>query len=246
MGLCGCFSFYPGKNLGAYGEGGAVVASDPDIVKKLRMLRDWGSARRYEHTLKGFNYRMDGIQGAILGVKMKHIEAWTEARRSRAAVYARTLADVPMQLPKERPGSRHVYHVYAVRTPERQRIHEALLEQGIHTGIHYPIPVHLQPAHADLGYEKGDFPVAERLAGEVLSLPMFPELTDTQIDEIGRVVRRIDDHEITKPRIHENHEITKNIDAVRRRSGANRTACDLRAFRVFRAFRDSAFRGLLT
>ena len=191
MGAIACFSFYPGKNLGAYGEGGAVVASDPDIVKKLRMLRDWGSARRYEHTLKGFNYRMDGIQGAILGVKMKHIEAWTEARRSRAAVYARTLADVPMQLPKERPGSRHVYHVYAVRTPERQRIHEALLEQGIHTGIHYPIPVHLQPAHADLGYEKGDFPVAERLAGEVLSLPMFPELTDTQIDEIGSVVRGV-------------------------------------------------------
>ena len=194
MGASAGFSFYPGKNLGAYGEGGAVVSSDPATVSKIRLLRDWGSARRYEHTLKGFNYRMDGIQGAILGVKMKYIESWTNARRSRAAIYARTLADVPMQLPKERPGSRHVYHVYAVRTPERQRIHAALLEQGIHAGIHYPIPVHLQPAHADLGYKKGDFPVAERIAGEVLSLPMFPELSEEQIGEIAATVRGVLQH----------------------------------------------------
>lgn len=194
MGASACFSFYPGKNLGAYGEGGAVVSSDPAIVSKIRLLRDWGSARRYEHTFKGFNYRMDGIQGAILGVKMKYIEKWTEARRTRAAVYARELAGLPVQIPRERPGNRHVYHVYAVRTPERQRIQAALQEQGIHTGVHYPIPVHLQPAHRDLGYKKGDFPVAERIASEVLSLPMFPELTDEQIGQIAATVRGVLQH----------------------------------------------------
>jgi dTDP-4-amino-4,6-dideoxygalactose transaminase len=191
MGALAAFSFYPGKNLGAYGEGGAVVSNDTEMVRQIRMLRDWGSARRYEHTFKGFNYRMEAFQGAILRVKMKYIEAWTEARRSRAAVYARALADAPMQLPEERPGCRHVYHVYAVRTPERDRIHATLREQGIHTGIHYPIPIHLQPAHADLGYKTRDFPVSEQLANEVLSLPMFPELTDEQIDEVATAVRDV-------------------------------------------------------
>jgi dTDP-4-amino-4,6-dideoxygalactose transaminase len=191
MGASAAFSFYPGKNLGAYGEGGAVVSSSPGIVSTVRMLRDWGAARKYEHTLKGFNYRMDGIQGAILRVKMKYIEAWTAARRSRAALYARHLGDVPMQLPQERPGSRHVYHVYAVRTRERQRVQAALLERGIHTGIHYPIPVHLQPAHADLGYTRGDFPVSEQLADEVLSLPLYPELTDAQVSDVAGALRRV-------------------------------------------------------
>ena len=191
LGLAGCFSFYPGKNLGAYGEGGAAVSSDARMLQQMRLLRDWGSPRRYEHTLKGFNYRMDGIQGAILRVKMKYIDAWTEARRSRAAVYARHLSDAPVQLPRERAGCRHVYHVYAVRTRERQRMQAALQAQGIHTGVHYPIPVHLQPAHADLGYKRGDFPVSEQLADEVLSLPMFPELTDGQVEEICTVVRGV-------------------------------------------------------
>ena len=185
------FSFYPGKNLGAYGEGGAVVSSRPDVVKTVRMLRDWGAARKYEHTLKGFNYRMDGIQGAILRVKMNYIETWTEARRARAALYARQLADLPMRLPKERPGCRHVYHAYTVRTRERQRIQAALQARGVQTGIHYPIPVHLQPAHADLGYKKGDFPVSEQLANEVLSLPMFAELTDEQVGEVVAALRGV-------------------------------------------------------
>jgi dTDP-4-amino-4,6-dideoxygalactose transaminase len=183
------FSFYPGKNLGAYGEGGAVVSSDPRMLHHMRMLRDWGSPRRYEHAIKGFNYRMDAIQGAILRVKMRHIEAWTDARRSRAAAYARHLADAPVRLPGERPGCRHVYHVYAIRTPERQGVRAALEERGIHTGVHYPIPVHLQAAHADLGYTRGDFPVSEQLAEEVLSLPIFPELTDDQVGEVCSVVR---------------------------------------------------------
>jgi dTDP-4-amino-4,6-dideoxygalactose transaminase len=191
MGAVSAFSFYPGKNLGAYGEGGAVVSSRPDIVKTVRMLRDWGAERKYEHTLKGFNYRMDGIQGAILRVKMRHIDAWTAARRSRAALYRHHLAGLPMQLPKERPGCAHVYHVYAVRTGERQRIQAALLERGIHTGIHYPIPVHLQPAHADLGYTKRDFPVAEQLAEEVLSLPIYPELSDAQVGEVAAALRGV-------------------------------------------------------
>ena len=191
MGAVAGFSFYPGKNLGAYGEGGAVVSSDPAMVKTIRMLRDWGAERKYEHALKGFNYRMDGIQGAILRVKMKYIESWTEARRSRAALYARQLEGLPMQLPKERPGCRHVYHVYTVRTRDRQRLQAALLERGIHTGIHYPIPVHLQPAHADLGYARGDFPVAEQLANEVLSLPIYPELSDAHVGEVADALRGV-------------------------------------------------------
>ena len=189
MGAVSAFSFYPGKNLGAYGEAGAVVSSTPEIVRTVRMLRDWGAARKYEHTLKGFNYRMDGIQGAVLGVKMKYIEAWTDARRSRAALYARHLHGLPMQLPTERPGCRHVYHVYTVRTRDRQRLQAALLERGIQTSVHYPIPVHLQPAHADLGYSRGDFPVSEQLADEVLSLPIYPELQDAQVAEVAAALR---------------------------------------------------------
>jgi dTDP-4-amino-4,6-dideoxygalactose transaminase len=189
IGTLAAFSFYPGKNLGAYGEGGAVVSSRPDLAAAIRMLRDWGAARKYEHVLKGFNYRMDGIQGAILNVKLSHLGAWTEARRSRAALYTSLLGDSPLVVPAERAGSRHVYHVYAVRTPERERVQEALQARGIHTGIHYPIPVHLQPAHADLGYRSGDFPVSEQLAREVLSLPLYPELTDDQVRQVAAALR---------------------------------------------------------
>ncbi len=184
MGTLGCFSFYPGKNLGAYGEGGAVVTSDPDLAAKVRLLRSWGEETRYEHKYRGFNYRMDGIQGAILGVKLRYMEAWTEARRARAAAYARLLGGT-VSVPAERPGSRHVYHVFAVRLADRDAWRAKLAEAGIQTGVHYPIPVHLQPAYRDLGYSRGDFPVAETAAGEVLSLPMFPELTDAQIEDVA-------------------------------------------------------------
>jgi len=189
MGRLGCFSFYPGKNLGAYGEGGAVVTSDPMMAEKVRLLRSWGEETRYEHKYRGFNYRMDGVQGAVLGVKLPFLEAWTEARRGRAAEYGRQLADTPAVVPSERRGSRHVYHVYVVRLPEREAWRARLTDAGVQTGVHYGIPVHLQPAYRDLGYSPGDFPVAERAATEVLSLPMFPELTDGQIETVGNLFR---------------------------------------------------------
>ncbi len=190
MGDVAAFSFYPGKNLGAYGEGGAVVTSNPELAKTVRVLRDWGQERRYEHRLKGFNYRMDGIQGAVLRVKLAHLEAWTAARRSRAALYDVLLQGGPIRTPVARPENRHVYHVYVVRTTDRPRLAQTLAEQQVHYGIHYPIPVHLQEAHRDLGYTSGDFPVSESIAHEVLSLPMFPELTNTQVETVAAAVRQ--------------------------------------------------------
>jgi dTDP-4-amino-4,6-dideoxygalactose transaminase len=189
MGDIAAFSFYPGKNLGAYGEGGAAVTNNPEYARMMRVLRDWGQERKYEHRYKGFNYRMDGIQGAILRVKLRHLEAWTEARRTRAALYDRLLADVDVQKPAARPDSRHVYHVYTLRTGDRERTQQMLRERGIATGIHYPIPVHLQEAHRDLGYKAGDFPNAERAAREVMSLPMYPELSDRQVEEVAAAIR---------------------------------------------------------
>jgi len=185
IGQIGCFSFYPGKNLGAYGEGGAVVTSDPEIAKKIRLLRAWGEETRYEHKYRGFNYRMDGVQGAILGVKLRYLEAWTEARRRNAAEYARRLAETSVELPRERRDVRHVYHLYVVRLQQRDAWRERLSDAGVQTGVHYPIPVHLQPAYRDLGYAAGAFPVCERAAAEVLSLPMFPELTSDQIAQVA-------------------------------------------------------------
>jgi dTDP-4-amino-4,6-dideoxygalactose transaminase len=189
MGDIGCFSFYPGKNLGAFGEGGAAVTSHPEYAETMRLLRSWGEKTRYEHSIKGFNYRMDGIQGAILGVKLGHLEAWTEARRSHAAAYDRLLAGTPARPPVERPGVRHVYHVYAVRLAQRDAWRAHLGEAGIQTGIHYPIPVHLQPAYRNLGYAAGDFPVSEAIAGEVLSLPLFPEMTGAQIETVAGALK---------------------------------------------------------
>jgi dTDP-4-amino-4,6-dideoxygalactose transaminase len=188
MGVMSAFSFYPGKNLGAYGEGGAVVTSDPALARKIRVMRSWGEERRYEHSVKGFNYRMDGIQGAILRVKLRHLEAWTEARRARAADYARAFAGSGITIPVERPQHRHVYHVYAVRLAQRDATRAALQAADIQTGVHYPIPIHLQPAHADLGYAAGDFPVSEKVASEVLSLPMFPEMTTEQVEQVASAV----------------------------------------------------------
>ena len=182
------FSFYPGKNLGAYGEGGAITTTRADFVATCRTLRDWGQEKRYEHRLKGFNYRMDGIQGAILRVKLRHLEAWTEQRRQVAGWYAAALDEESVRLPKARPGCRHVYHVYVVRTDDRDKLRDVLGKQGIQTGTHYPIPVHLQPAHADLGYHAGDFPVAEQAAHEVLSLPIFPEMTREQVQTVAAAV----------------------------------------------------------
>jgi len=189
IGQIGCFSFYPGKNLGAYGEGGAVVTSDPDVAKKIRLLRAWGEEVRYEHKYRAFNYRMDGVQGAILCVKLRHLEAWTEARRRNAAEYGRQLADTSVTLPRERQDVRHVYHLYVVRLQQRDSWRARLNDAGVQTGVHYPIPVHLQPAYRDLGYSAGDFPVCEHASREVLSLPMFPELTAAQIGEVASALR---------------------------------------------------------
>ncbi len=191
MGEIAGFSFYPGKNLGAYGEGGAIVTSRADLAKTCRTLRNWGEEKRYEHRLKGFNYRMDGIQGAILRVKLRHLERWTEQRRQVASWYAEMLDPDAVRTPKARPGCRHVYHVYAIRSGDRDRLRDALTAQQIQTGVHYPIPVHLQPAHADLGYQAGDFPMAEQVAREVLSLPIFPEMTREQVATVAAAVAQV-------------------------------------------------------
>ena len=189
IGDIGCFSFYPGKNLGAYGEGGMAVTSNREYDARMRMLRDWGQEQRYHHVIQGYNYRMDGIQGAILRVKLRRLEEWTEGRRAAAAQYRKLLADSGVGLPVEREDCRHVYHVYAARVQDREALLQELLRRGVQTGIHYPIPVHLQQAHADLGYGPGDFPHTEKLASEELSLPMFAELTDEQLAAVCEAVR---------------------------------------------------------
>jgi dTDP-4-amino-4,6-dideoxygalactose transaminase len=185
----GCFSFYPGKNLGAYGEGGAVVTNNPEFVRTIRMLRDWGAEKKYLHVLKGYNYRLEGIQGAILRVKLRYLEAWTEARRAHAAQYNQLLAGSGVGTPAAMAYGRHVYHVYAVRSKQRESLQKALQDHEVQTGIHYPIPVHLLPAYSELGHRKGDFPHSEQAADEVLSLPMFPELTPAQIETVAEAVR---------------------------------------------------------
>ena len=184
IGDLGCFSFYPGKNLGAYGEGGLVTTDNPEFARRIKMLRDWGAEKKYQHVLKGFNYRMEGVQGAILRVKLRHLEAWTEARRAHAALYRRALAEADVRLPVDNPGNRNVYHIYPVLTPHRGEFMQRLSEQGIGAGIHYPQPVHLLPAYADLGYRAGEFPVSERIAAQEISLPMFPELTAEEVDYV--------------------------------------------------------------
>jgi dTDP-4-amino-4,6-dideoxygalactose transaminase len=193
IGRLGCFSFYPGKNLGAYGEGGAVVTDDAELATTMRRLRDWGQSAKHHHVLKGYNYRLDTLQAAILGVKLGHLEAWTEARRSRAACYDALLAESGMRIPARDPSYRHVYHVYAVQLAGRDAARRRLDQAGIATGMHYPVPVHLQPAYQDLGYRAGAFPVAERFAAETLSLPIYPELTEEQIERVVGLLHHLPD-----------------------------------------------------
>ena len=188
IGDLGCFSFYPGKNLGAYGEGGMVVTQNPIFAKTLRMLRDWGQERKYHHVLKGYNYRMDGMQGAILRVKLRYLEEWTVARRLHAQQYNKMFTETTIQKPEEMPYNRHVYHLYTIRLPQRDQIQQWLQTQGVQTGIHYPVPVHLQEAYSELGYRAGDFPCSEKLADEVLSLPLYAEITGAQINKIGSLL----------------------------------------------------------
>ena len=188
IGHIGCFSFYPGKNLGAYGEGGLATTSDSQFAHKMRLLRDWGQSRKYHHEFLAYNYRMDAIQGAVLGVKLRHLEAWTEARRAHARRYRDLLDGSSVRVATEVPGRRHVYHIFSVFHPERDRLRDELGRQGIQTGIHYPIPVHLQGAYRELGYKPGDFPVTERIANEQLSLPMFAELTEEEVVRVSDAV----------------------------------------------------------
>jgi dTDP-4-amino-4,6-dideoxygalactose transaminase len=184
IGHMAAFSFYPGKNLGACGEGGALVTNDPEYIKKVRMLRDWGQEKRYHHVLEGFNYRMDNIQGAFLRIKLKHLPAWTEARRAHAALYGQLFEGSAVRTPKEMPYAKHVYHLYSLSAGNRDALHKILGDKGIATGFHYPVPVHLQPCFEFLGYKKGQLPHTEKAAAEQISLPMFAELTDEQIREI--------------------------------------------------------------
>ncbi len=191
MGTTGCFSFYPGKNLGALGEAGAVTTDAAELAAQIRVLRDHGQHKKYHHSKVGWNGRMDGIQGAVLGVKLKHLDVGNARRHAHALLYDQLLGGLEEVItPSEAPHNRHVYHVYAVRVKDRDRVLEALAEKGISCGIHYPIPVHLQEAYRFLGWREGSFPVAERCAAEFLSLPMFPELTGEQIHAVADELKR--------------------------------------------------------
>ena len=190
LGDLGCFSFYPTKNLGAYGEGGIVVTNDDGHARAIRALRSWGDDERHPPPRPGFNYRMEGLQGAILRVKLRHLPAWTEARRRIAAAYDGALAPTGVTVPTAAPDVRHVYHCYAVETPHRDALRRALGAEGIRTGLHYPIPIHLQPCCADLGGRAGDHPRAEAAAGGLLALPIYPELPPDVPDRVAGIIRR--------------------------------------------------------
>jgi dTDP-4-amino-4,6-dideoxygalactose transaminase len=191
LGDVAAFSFYPGKNLGAYGEAGAVTTSDRQLAERVRMLRDHGQRVRYDHDLVGINGRMDGIQGAILSVKLRRLEAWNAARVRHADRYAEVLGGIGGLTPPACAAyGRHIYHIYAVRVPHRDRVLQALKQEGVSCGVHYPIPIHLQKAYRPLGLAAGSFPVSENWAQETLSLPMYPELSDAQIQWVGECLRR--------------------------------------------------------
>jgi dTDP-4-amino-4,6-dideoxygalactose transaminase len=181
MGLAAAFSFYPGKNLGACGEGGAVTTNDEKIAQQVRMIRDHGQTKKYFHDLEGYNGRLDAIQAGILRIKLRHLPSWNDKRRKKATVYNELLnSSDAISTPYELPCSKAVYHLYVIRTPKRDEIKQFLLDGGIATGLHYPIPLHLQNAYSALGYKRGDFPVSEKVASEILSLPMFPGLNYQQ------------------------------------------------------------------
>jgi dTDP-4-amino-4,6-dideoxygalactose transaminase len=179
-----CFSFYPGKNLGAFGEGGAVTTDNPEYAKRIQRLRDHGQSRKYYHDEVGYNYRMEAIQGAVLRVKLRHLDDWTAARRLHAANYRESLKDAPLRLLEPTADSQPAWHIFPVFTPQRDALMEHLQNRGIGTGIHYPIPVHLQRGFAHLGYQANDFPLTEQACREVLSLPIYPELPAKHLEEV--------------------------------------------------------------
>ncbi len=190
IGDAGCFSFYPGKNLGAFGEAGAVVTDNQELQEKIRILRDHGQVHKYHHAMVGWNARMDGIQAAVLGVKLRHLDKGNELRRSHAAQYDQALTGIEeLVTPSEASYARHVYHIYAIRVRERDEVIEMLAEMGVACGIHYPVPIHLQQAYQSLEYEAGAFPIAERAARQLISLPMFPELNPAQVEAVAEGVK---------------------------------------------------------
>lgn len=189
IGDAGCFSFYPTKNLGAYGDSGMVITDDEELAKKLRMLRNYGEKRKNLNVIKGFNSRLDEIQAAILRVKLLHLDKWNRIRRNHANLYNILLKDTGVIIPTEKNYAYHVFHLYVIRTQKREKLQDRLKKKEIVTSIHYPTVIHLQQAYKDIGYVKGDFPVAEKYITEILSLPMFPELTEDQIEFISQEIR---------------------------------------------------------
>ena len=188
LGHAAAFSFYPGKNLGAYGDGGMVVTNDADIRKRLEMLRNYGQEEKYHHLTQGFNRRLDTLQAAVLRVKLKYLEKWNAARRWQAELYHRLLAGTELVLPSEAVGAQSVWHLYVIRTEHRDKLKEYLASRGIAAGIHYPVPIHLQPAYKNLGYKRGSFPVTEQYAQRILSLPMYAELTPELIEYVSKTI----------------------------------------------------------
>ena len=184
----GCFSFYPTKNLGAFGDGGLVTTNDEELARKVRLLRTHGENPRYFYQTIGGSFRLDGIQGAVLSVKLKHLDKWTEKRRQNAVLYDKLLADSPLNTPKIDPNNVSIYNQYTITTPKRDELQKFLAENKISTAVFYPKPLHLQQCFDDLGYKQGDFPVAERLCNEVLSLPIYPELTKEQIEYVAETI----------------------------------------------------------
>jgi dTDP-4-amino-4,6-dideoxygalactose transaminase len=190
LGDAACFSFYPGKNLGALGEAGAVVTNSDELQEKVRILRDHGQVRKYHHAMIGWNGRMDGIQGAILRIKLRHLDRGNQLRHSHAAQYDAALQGIENVVPPFRAiGVFHVYHIYAIRVQDRDEVMRRLADKGVGSGVHYPVPIHLQEAYSSLGYERGIFPIAERCAREFVSLPMFPELTSAQLEMVIQAVK---------------------------------------------------------
>lgn len=191
LGDVACFSFYPGKNLGAYGDAGAIVTNDAELAERARMLRDHGRREKYTHQIVGYGYRLDALQAAILGVKLPHLETWNARRRALADYYTELLTNLGIVTPYAPPHSTPVYHIYCIRVPlgKRDELQKHLKARGIEAGIHYPIPLHLQPVYQNLGYKHGDFPQAEQAANEILSLPIYPEMTDAQVNQVVEAVK---------------------------------------------------------
>ncbi|PIR66438.1 MAG: erythromycin biosynthesis sensory transduction protein eryC1 [Parcubacteria group bacterium CG10_big_fil_rev_8_21_14_0_10_36_14] len=191
IGDVGAFSFYPGKNLGAYGEGGAVASNNADLISKVKLIRDHGALEKYKHSVIGGNFRMSGFQGAVLGLKLKYLDNWIESRRKNARLYRENLSGLPVEIIKEEEYNKHNYHLFVILTEKRDELVDYLKKHDVFSGIHYPIPVHLQEAYADFGWKNGDYPVSEGLAKKILSLPMYPELREEQIKYVAGLLKEL-------------------------------------------------------